>query len=304
MVISRLRNRSEYDDIRVYINDNLGKNTFYYSKAHIFDLMNDKSDEKYLDLEFIEKNLGNNYLLKSFNQPTKLFNVPAKEAFQSELEDDNDVLSNIDDLFENELYGQIDKIIDFPISFPFKIDLDSVDMPIEYKTYLKNLINCTSFKELIANQDDFQNSMNENKVLFKYIRSTTKNNQNLFLVDNYSDFNLLEDRIFIKNNEKMTFLEYIDSWITVQTDNEEEKYYYRFCMGYSILNSLGLDSECNKKANFKNTSNDGLHAFYASYCDLLVTNDSGIKEKAKIIYKLFDIKTTVIDPIYFIDYIN
>ena len=70
-------------------------------------------------------------------------------------------------------------------------------------------------------------------------------------------------------------------------------------MAYNVLNSFGLDREINKKAKFSNTFIDSLHAYYASFCDLLVTNDIGIKNKCSIIYKLFNIKTIVINSLEF-----
>ena len=306
MVISRLRNGSKYIDINNYIINNRDINTFFYSKAHIFDLMNDKTNEKYLDLEYIEKYFGNNYLLKSFNQPTKIYQIQPLEAYKEEIMDDNDPLNNLDNIFDESILKPYNALLDFPIDIPnkYKIDFNSEDLPYFFKIYLNNLFKSTSLRELINVQNEFQKNMNENKEIYRYIRKVTKNNQNIVLIDNYKNYNLFEDKIFINNDIKMTFIEYIDSCITINLDNEEEKYYHRFCTGYNILNSIGIDSEKNKKSNFKNTFNDGLHAFYASYCELFVTSDLGIIEKSQIMYKLFNIKTKVINPECFIKFMG
>jgi hypothetical protein len=286
MIISHLRNGTKYNDINGYIIKNENTNTFLYSKAHIYDLMNDKTDEKYLDLEFIGKYFGNNYLLKSFNQPPKIFQVRPLDAYEEELADGNNPLNNLDDLFDEPYLKIFNELLNFPINITNEINLDLVELPNNYKSYLKNLFSSVTIKELINVQNDFQNKMYEDKTLYKYLRSSNKNNQSIVLIDNYKNFNILEDKIFIKNDKKMTFIEYIDSCISISITSPEERYYHRFCMGYSIQNSMGLDSEKNNKANFKNTFHDGLHAFYASYCDLLITDDYGIIEKSQLMYKL------------------
>jgi hypothetical protein len=306
MVISRLRNGTHYKDIGKYLENNTKNNAYFYSRAHIFDFKNDKTEEKYLDFEYIEKYLGNNYLFKSIDQPTKIFKASPREAFENELVDDNDddMFNFLKDIQESPYSKLFNELLDFPIDISSDISFDSYEFPNDYKSYLENLFKSTSLRDIIKIQSDFQNKMNENKSLYKYFRGSNKNNKNIFLVENYRNYNFLEDKIFIKSDKKMTFLEFIDDSITIQTNNDEEKYYHRFSIGYNIINSMGLDGERNCKANFKNTFNDGLHAFYASYCDLFVSNDSGIKEKATLMYKLFNKKTKIIDPEKFIEIVN
>lgn len=38
---------------------------------------------------------------------------------------------------------------------------------------------------------------------------------------------------------------------------------------------------------------DGIHIFYSSYCDIFITNDLRTRNKAKVIFKLYDINTKV-----------
>ena len=102
----------------------------------------------------------------------------------------------------------------------------------------------------------------------------------------------------------MTFIEYIDDILFFKTDDESEKYYNRYSLGYNILNITGIDNESNIKSSFKNTFNDGLHSYYSSFYDLFVTNDSGTKEKSKIMFETFGIETKFIDPSNFKEYIS
>lgn len=60
-----------------------------------------------------------------------------------------------------------------------------------------------------------------------------------------------------------------------------------------ILNLFGLDQESNKKANFISLSTDAQHAFYARYCDELISEDERLRTKAKILYENYGIATSI-----------
>ena len=62
---------------------------------------------------------------------------------------------------------------------------------------------------------------------------------------------------------------------------------------FMILNLLGLDQESNKKANYISLSNDAQHAFYGAYCDVLISEDEGLRTKAKVLYDNYGIVTSI-----------
>ena len=161
-----------------------------------------------------------------------------------------------------------------------------------------------SLEKIYNNQMTFQTKLENNQKIYKYLRGIVKENVNLFLNGKYNRDILLKEKIFVRNDCEMTFNEFIDSNMIIQTDNDDDKYYYKFLLGYSILNLLGIDNEKNRNAKFKNTFNDGLHSYYASFCDVLVTDDSTMRDKASIMYELFKIRTKIINSKSFIDYIS
>jgi hypothetical protein len=71
---------------------------------------------------------------------------------------------------------------------------------------------------------------------------------------------------------------------------------------FFILNLFGLDQEKNKKADFTSLSNDSQHAFYAAYCDILISEDEGLRIKSKAVYENYKIPTLVFSVGEFINY--
>jgi hypothetical protein len=305
MLISQLRNGIKHDDIRQLLINNSENHTFFYSKAHILDLKNDKTDEKLLELDYINKFIGNNYLCRYFNQPIKIYSLSAIEAFEEEIQSEKDTISSVNDIFINPLIKSIEEHLMFPINIPEIVEFNSFSLPDEYKTYLENIYtNNFSIKNLYENQMAFQTQLENNQKIYRYLRGIIKENVNLFIKENYNKDILLKEKIFIKNKHEMTFNEYIDSNIIIHSTNSDEIFYNKFLLGYNILNLLGLDNEKNRNAKFKNTFNDGLHSYYASYCDILITDDLKMKDKATIMYELFDIKTKIINSENLLDNIS
>ncbi|GHU82594.1 hypothetical protein FACS189468_6980 [Spirochaetia bacterium] len=288
-VFTRLRNT----EIRLGI-DPQNSIVFFFSQAHILDLKNDSTNEKLLDLDFIESIAHDNYLHKYHNKPLRLYKVTPKEAFNEKIPSD-DILSFDWSQFKNiPMPTELKEALN-------KIDAKSIDLsvfPPALAQYMENLFIMKDYfdiSKLIRNtlefQDNIENNTDEYKKMKQLIR---KNSKLIFGKDNISINKDNIDKIFLESDFHMNFLDYIDKNIKVNINEEHERLYHRFSLGYNILNSFGFDEERNKKAKFKNTFNDGLHAFYASACDLLISTDKKMIERAKFMYNLLDISTKTI----------
>lgn len=64
---------------------------------------------------------------------------------------------------------------------------------------------------------------------------------------------------------------------------------------FNILNILGYWQDELKSGSFINRLYDANHAFYATSCDLFVTNDRKAKIKANVAYKSFKYRTKALD---------
>ena len=303
-ILTRLRTSDQYTKIFEIINNKSLKYTYVFSQAHILDLKNDPTDEKLKDFGFIESLIGKNYLCKYYNKPVGLYSTSPYEAFKAEVE--NESLKEFDySLFENQ--PQIRKKLDelketlktFNIS---KADLSV--LPEAMQSYLKNLAELKSdfsLAKLAKGHINFQEEIERDSSEYKKLRRIIIDNKRLIFNDkNASIKNSNIDQIFFKSSFKKRFLDFIDSTITINISTDEDRIYHRFIMAYNILNSMGIDNEINKKAKFRNTFNDSMHAYYASYCDYLVSDDQGMIEKTKIVYSVFGIVKKVMDPEEFI----
>lgn len=304
-ILTRLRSSDQYTKIFEIINNKSLNYTYVFSQAHILDLKNDPTDEKLKDFTFIESLIGKNYLCKYYNTPVKLYSTSPYEAFKAEVE--NESLIKFDySLFENQ--PQIRKKLDELKETLKTFDISKADLsvlPEAMQSYLKNLAelkNDFSLAKLAKGQFIFQEKIERDSSEYKKLRKIIKDNKGLIFNDEDASIkNNNIDEIFFKSSFKKRFLDYIDSIITINLSTDEERMYHRFIMAYNILNSMGIDSEINKKAKFRNTFNDSMHAYYASYCDFLVSDDQGMIEKAKIVYSVFGIVTKVMNPEEFIE---
>jgi hypothetical protein len=263
---------------------------FYFSYAHILDLKNDLTDEKLKDLKFIGL-VTHNYLRKFHNTPLRLYNWNPQEAYDEEIKDDN-ILPSDWSAFKN-----IPGMAELKETLQ-KVDIKNIDLSVfppllgQYVKRLFAMKDDFDISNLMQNTFEFQSSIENDSDKYKELKKVIgKNRKLLFGKGNISIAKDDLDKIFLESDYHMNFLGYIDKNIMIPINEKNDRLYHRFLTGYNILNILGFDGEPNKNAEFRNTFNDGLHAFYASECDLLISMDKKMIERAKFMYNLLDIST-------------
>jgi hypothetical protein len=306
-IFSNIRNNIEYTDLRNIILNTKDCHTYFFSNAHLLDLKQDLTDEKYKDLDFIEIIVENNYLCKTWGGPTSCYLSTPIQAFNS-LEVDNTI--NPDDLnwvindplFQNKIKETKKQFESLHIEIP-----EHIDMPESLKIYLENIRQQTqnfNILKLIKDGIQFYNSINTDPLIYKELRRFIKEHKELIFKENSLITETDIDEIFNNSFFKAEFLDYIEKNIHVEFIHYSDKMYYIFLLAFFTLNILGLDSEKNKKARFKNTFIDSLHVYYSGLCDVLVTEDEGIIEKGNIIFKKFNIDTKILKPQQFVQLMN
>ena len=101
------------------------------------------------------------------------------------------------------------------------------------------------------------------------------------------------DTIFCVLDE-LTHKQVDRSFVDIIKEVQTQRNSYSFFISlYLSLNATGFSSD--KKKDIRNIYTDAEHAYYASKCDIFVTNDGNLKEKAEAIYHKFGIKTRVIE---------
>ncbi len=322
----RRRKRGEF--LRIYLDNNIysclkqdkeptgplsailrrhGQHTYFYSEAHICDLKTDSTTHKYDDLEFMRRIVGTNYLCKYYNRDTNCFIATPREAFET-METD-DVELDFESIIRDPSFAKKANETEtfFAQATIPELNLNQTKLPDSIRTYIENIISQTAnfdILRLARNGMDFYAEMEQGSS-YRELRKYLKDNQAFLFqkkIEKLGDTNV--DDLFENSIIKNRFMDFVDSNISFDTGNANDKMYYQFLMAYVILNSLGLDGEKNRKVMFTNTSIDSRHAYYAGFCDVLVTNDKGLREKAKILYSLFRIDTKILDLTSFQEYLE
>jgi hypothetical protein len=77
-----------------------------------------------------------------------------------------------------------------------------------------------------------------------------------------------------------------------KTKSGDTEYYGFYLAAYSHIDLLGIKKDkINNKNGLPNLISDGLHSYYARYCDILVSADESLRVKSKALYELFGCST-------------
>ena len=261
---------------------------FLYSDAHLFDLQRDVTDIKYDEMDFMQSIVdGNHMIYESSNlqvvkeSPRAVFDnmVKMDDIFSSEnidvtqiTQEQCDVINNSIDLLLKDLSGQLE-----PDWLKQRIPISSVDLQMDKET----LTSCIKF---------VFNEFYKKKELYKEVRDIA--------INNYNPEQITADGENIFNNQLvssplgLSFTETIKATLKqlgLTSCNAAIVYY----ISYMLLDLLGVCKEARKKVRFYNMQVDCCHSFFGSYCDCFVSDDVGVLEKSKTLYKLFNIKTQI-----------
>lgn len=102
--------------------------------------------------------------------------------------------------------------------------------------------------------------------------------------------------LFLKSHDQdLTFKQYVERVVSI-SNNENATIYEYFTTAYLLLDLIGFRSDKLPKStdSHLNIRTDADHAFFASSCDYLVTNDKNLALKAKVLYKKFNVFTQVL----------
>lgn len=277
---------------RIYANKN--NYLFYYSDAHLQDLHNDETDIKYAELDFMSTIVDNNFL--SYNgkeNRLEIFREFPKKAFEDTRNmSDTSIYDSIDPKQLNEL--QTKSLRNFA-----DIIQSANEGKLEDPQWLKNRTPITMSsnevheeeKDIITPIANTLKTFYENKKYYKVLRDVFYNqfnNGELESKDGDSSYN----EKMIKSQLNMTFYELIINLLR-QLGVDEPKRYSAYITGYYLLDLVGVSRDRSGSVKYRNLMIDGLHAYFGSYCDCIVIEDKGARDKIKLLYKLFGANTKV-----------
>ena len=96
----------------------------------------------------------------------------------------------------------------------------------------------------------------------------------------------LPKTVYKKTFDELT----LDSLKLRNKDKDYSKFDW-FITRYNTLDLVGYKSD--KKSIIPNIVTDAFHAYYAAHCDVFLSEDKRLKNKASVVYKEFGIKTLI-----------
>jgi hypothetical protein len=285
--------KSENRDLLKLFQADMKRNIYCFSEAHIYDLVRDATAEKLTDMTFIEGIVDNNCwrydkkIIFDYETPLEYYRrfdwTPAKSIFTS----DEDIFS----VFARLTLSAI------PLNFADLIAINELppNFPETFKTLFTK--NTTMFDFIQAFLDmtvELTSEQKEFKKMIQYLHehSLTGKIYRGIKLEGF-DGNNVTDKEAFKMSYEAFFLK----------NNDTGKYRYDLFLNlHSGLELFGIVKGKPKKQKMMNMINDGRHAFFGAFCDIVVSKDADMLNKTKFLYDLYDIRTKVMTINEFIQF--
>lgn len=298
-VVSNLK-KPEYAEIKDFLLANKGNLFFVYSTAHFEDAMRSRGDDRLMqDIQMLES-LVDNHLLAYQKNTTHPFLLTPTEYYQNNKDRDLDTVPDFADLVSSVgqdipmLGGLLKSFLSFPMPIP--------NIAREQKLFgmmLPDLPDAPTLGDVLHSSTTFINKMLGDKEYYKSYRYSIRSSG--FTLDENSG-NWKSDEVVPNISTQMkklgidkTFQDFVLAGFGKRDKVSDFEF---FIAAYSLLDMIGYKSDkLPKSSNAMNSVNtDAQHAYFAAFCDYLVTQDSHLASKARALYSEFGISTKVISP--------
>lgn len=294
VVISNLVSRADKDIL------------FFYSQAHLDDLSNDITDNKFTELDTISNFVKDNYLYEDFlKKSVALKYVSPRQAYETLKGNTNSKDTPFKELFDLAKYsGDLDKNAEIDLGPEVEKHLLDNDNPHHRLIYNAVGIYKRKYKmdEWLSIIESMMERFSSDPDLIKFLRresiSKLKVEKLKLKIGEIKFDENLRNSLLGKDFEQL-----VNEQFEVMPDSYNTAF-NRITTGFNLLNFFGFDYEKNKKVKYTNTINDGQHCYFAGNCDILVSNDVGLINKSKFIYSYYNIDTKVLNPEEFVQFIS
>lgn len=292
---------------------------FVFSEAHLDDLSESLPDYRDKDLQFMEQYVKHNFF--SFDHiKEKRFKCLLATPIEAFAGKDYTAVRkfeqdpwNFDNLFPDDsddpLLNSMNKILksyfDLPIT-ALAPTIDTATLEGKSKEMIDKMLPGyhpeMSIRQFMESMSGFSAGLltdqKELTELRKYIADYVDCDSYIF-----EKWGMAFNEKFKETGFGKTFLEMVDNTLG---ENQKQNFYQRFTTAYSGLEIYNITQERKKggglkKFDYSSLNTDAIHAYYASFCDYLITDDKGLQAKAHIMYQLFDIPTRVLSTADFIN---
>jgi hypothetical protein len=258
------------------------RNIYCFSEAHLHDLSRDRTDEKFADMALIEKVAGENCF--SFDKKVIFQHETPREYYDRF---DWSPVESLENLFSDS-HILLDKFKLILLDFnSFLTDAEwPLDMPANFRNILKNTV---TFYDFFIAFCDFSQELTDQQKSFKGLLQYLRN-QNLIgnIFDHlgirgFDGTNIINPKVFMESYSAFCLKEMPNANI-----------YVAFVRLYYCLEFLGIVKGKAAKQKMLNLANDGRHAFFGGYCNMVVSKDVDFINKANFLYGAYGIHPYII----------
>lgn len=279
--LKKLENRPLYD----LILEDKDHNYYCFSEAHIQDLVQDETDRKLSDMDFMETIVGNN----CWNYDKKM-----KVQFRTPREyyDDHDWKVGTDLMTSDDMFNVVirEGFRGIPLNWEQFIDAEQLppDFPDDLRPMLLESATMLDFMEAMLNlTDNLSTEQPRFKRLLQYLHRS--------MGEHY-----LYEKLDIKGFDGKNFTDweaFAESFKDLVYQRSQEKGLYNLVIEMQFaLDIYGIIKGKPKKQKFMSLLNDGKHAYYAGHAHILVTSDVDMIAKTKLVYRIWQVGTIVLTP--------
>ncbi|WP_196857859.1 hypothetical protein [Pedobacter sp. CAN_A7] len=248
----------------------------------------------------METLVGDNYLsYHAINQHSSFYLATPKMVFDDEVDESLDELLNFFEPSDDDDH----QIVAFKKHLSATLDMTEIQVE---RAMLESGVEKEMIDRFFNGKDGNPSFLDITKGLANLTKDmmtdgmTYKNLRNLIETGLGHQLDEMKQNKFTLNDDfkdsffQKTFVEFIKDSVHVK-DKSKVPYYEFYTLSYHVLDMLGISKEkLGKKNRYGNLLNDALHSYYARYCDVLVTNDKGLRDKSAILYHMYDVSTHIV----------
>lgn len=298
-VISNLK-RPEFAEVREFLLSHKGNLFFVYSPAHFEDAMRSKRDDRLLqDIQTLES-LVDNHLIAYNKKTAQPFLATPTEYYHDNKDRNLDEVPDITEMLPSisqdtpAVGGLLKSFLNIPFPIP-----DSARSNEIVNMMLPDLPASPTLSDVIHSATLYVNKMLGDKEYYKSYRAAVRASG--FKVDSNAgnwEANEVVPNITARMRSLGIDKSFEDYVLMGLGDKKNVDDYKFFIAAYSILDIIGYKSDkLPKSSNAMNSvSTDAKHAYYATFCDYFITQDTHLTSKALALYEEFGISTRTLTP--------
>ncbi|PTQ92009.1 hypothetical protein C8P68_1155 [Mucilaginibacter yixingensis] len=268
------------DELLQRILEDNQKNIYCFSEAHIHDLVRDRTDEKFKDMDLLEQIAGN-HCFHWDERPKFDPWTPRQHHARFDWDFQLDILEK-----SPEMSLLTDYLQTIPLNFRDLADESRLpaDMPPDYRELFAQT---TTFYDFFQAFYGFSHGLSAEQKKFRAFLQYLHKHDYLkviythFGIEGFDGKQITDPKLFLE-----TYSAYIKKQLTQKDD------YSLFLAMYYSLEFLGLVKGKVRKQQLMNLINDARHAFFGAFCDIIVSSDEDFLKKTAFIYKAMQVWAT------------